>query len=151
MILVLAALTVFLGLIFGIYRTKIEPNKWASNQFQIFQSVITALENAKSANGGAFPAATNVDLGSATAPTDTKAKLVWYAVTGGNPSSDTAGWMYSCSGNAIDITVDISTKPSDAAAGVFIQSVINNTNYTLASGDETQNTVTFRRAGVLCN
>lgn len=151
MILVLAALVTFLGVVFTIYKTKIEPSRWSQNKFQVFQSVVAAIENARSANGGAYPAATNVDLSSTTPPGSSKAKLVWYAVTGGTPTSDIAGWTYSCSGSNLDITVNISDKPSSAAAGVFIASVENNVGMTVASGSESSDTVTFRKSGVICN
>lgn len=151
MILVLAVLVTFLGVVFAIYKTKIEPTRWSQNKFQVFQSVIAAIENAKSANGGAYPAASDVDLSSTSAPTDPKAKLVWYAVTGGDPTSDIAGWTYTCSGGNLDITVSIADKPSSAAAGVFISSVENNVGMTVAAGDEDSDTVTFRKNNVICN
>lgn len=151
MILVLAALVSFLGVVFAIYKTKIEPSRWSQSKFQTFQSVVAALENARSANGGAYPAAVGVDLSSTTPPGNAKAKLVWYAVTGGTPTSDIAGWSYSCSGSNLDITVSIADKPSAAAAGVFISSVENNIGMSVTSGSESSDTVTFRKTGVICN
>jgi len=151
MILVIASLATFLALVFGIYKTKVEPARWSSNMYQKFQSVVAALEDAKSANGGGFPEASDVDLSSTTAPTDPKAKLVWSAVTGGMGDPSLVGWTYTCSGGNLDITVNISDKPSTGAATVFINKVINNTPFQLQSGDETSDTVTFRRTGVVCN
>ena len=149
MILVLAALVTFLTLVFTIYKNRIEPSRWSSDKFRVFQSIVVALESAKSANGGAYPAATNVDLGSSSVPEDPKAKLVWYAVTGGSPSLDVAGWAYSCSESNLDITVNITDKPSEAAAGVFIESVKNNLGFTV-NGTVSDPTVTFSRTNVLC-
>ena len=148
MILVLAALVTFLALVFSIYKNRIEPSRWSSDKFQVFQSVVAALESAKSANGGAYPAASNVDLGSSTVPDNPKAKLVWYAVTGGSPSSDIVGWEYSCSDGNLEITVSLADRPSYAAAGVFIESVKNNLGFTVSS--VSVNSVDFERTNVLC-
>jgi len=149
MILVLAALVTFLALVFTIYKNRIEPSRWSSDKFRTFQSVVAALETAKSANGGAYPAASNVDLSTAPTDNDPKKKLVWYAVTGGSPSADIIGWKYTCSGSTLAITVSINDKPSEAAAGVFIESVKNNLGFTV-SGTVSDPTVTFSRTNVLC-
>lgn len=149
MVLVLAGLVIFLSVVFAVYRSRVEPNSWASNKFQTFQSVVSALESAKSANGGAYPAATNVSLSNSTAPSDPKAKLVWSAVTGGVPTSDINGWTYSCSGNTITLTVDLSDRPTSAAGNIFVSSVNSNTPFS-GTWDGSSATVNFTRAGVLC-
>ena len=152
MILVLAVLVTFLALVFTIYKNRVEPSRWANNKFQTFQSVIAAIENARSANGGAYPASSSpFDLDSSDAPTNDKQKLVWYAVTGGSPTSDLAGWKYACDSGNLDITVGVSDKPAagDAAITVFTESVKNNLGFTVSGSNNS--TVTFRRAGVICN
>lgn len=150
MILVLAALVAFLGLVFGIYKSRVEPARWSQNKFQVMQSVMAAIEHAKSANGGSYPKVTSaLALGSTAAPSDPKAALVWYAVTGGSPTADISGWTYLCSTNELQITVNTSDAPSKAAAEVFTSSVVNNLG--LQKKSVGSGTVTFSRPGVVCN
>ena len=150
LILVLAVFVAFVGIAFGIYKGRVEPSRWANAKYMVFQSVSAAIENARAAYGGAYPAGTIPNLGVTTPPSGNVA-LVWHAVNGGGVSQDIAGWGYECTGNNLEVTVPYGDAPSNSAKEIFRSSVEKNTEYQLVNDDTTNKKFVFqKRYTVVC-
>jgi len=86
--IVLSIFTIIVAGVYYIYKQRIEPNTWATSKFNTINSVLTAIEQAKSSRGGVYPAYNGAITNSNV--------LVNYLTRDGVSSNDLMGVQYSC-------------------------------------------------------
>ncbi len=109
LIIVLAVAGLLIGGVLFVYKNRIEPTQWVNGKAEAFVNLASALENAKSMNGGGYPAATNVNLADLSNATTSQMRILAAAI--GQRSPDLTGWTYSCSGGTLTITVNTGDVP----------------------------------------
>mgnify|MGYP001772772923 CR=1 FL=1 len=143
MVLVLAVGALLIGGVFYVYKTRIEPNRWVETKMQAFNSVIAAIENAKSAKGGVYPAGSETNLGNATDPV--------LRGTLGAGATDLQGWTYSCPagvGTTMTIGIWVGDRPNNEIVQVLLNRVQASSSFTGTYTDG--NLLSVTRSGVVC-
>ena len=100
LVLVLAIITALAMTVYYVYKQRIEPNAWASNKFNLVQSIIAGVEQAKASRGGVYPAYQGDILNSSV--------LSAYLTRNGANANDLMGVRYSCQGGVNrDLTITV--------------------------------------------
>lgn len=138
------------GGVFSIYKYRVQPQTWATARYDLFTSVMAALQAAYSDNGNAYPA-----VAAATALPTTNTALAPYL---GTLSNDITTWKYTCpsgTGANLVLTVDTSSSPNADAASILTNKINNTlptqgTNPVPAQNVPANNVVTVTLYNVTC-
>jgi len=152
LVLAVAALVV-LG-VFTLYKFQIEPSRYVSDGAKKLINFITAIEQAKSYNGGAYPVVAVADVTDlSTKPDDTnKAVLLWQAVTGGQNAPHLKNWDYDCisTGTTANAIGNFSDTPNTELLNLIANQVQNNASGWTCTADTTNKKITCSKSNVTC-
>ena len=152
LVLAVAALLV-LG-VFTLYKFQIEPSRYVSDGSSKLINFITAIEQTKAYNGGAYPVVAVAEITDLSVkPTAAKAILLWQAVTGGQTAPHLKNWDYDCvstetTANAI---ASFSDTPNTELLNLIANQVQNNVSGWTCTVNTTNKTITCSKGSVACN
>lgn len=153
LVLAVAALLV-LG-VFTLYKFQIEPSRYVSDGSSKFINFITAIEQAKAYNGGAYPVVAVADITDLSIKPDNanKAILLWQAVTGGQTAPYLKNWDYDCvsTGTTVNAIGSFSDIPNTELLNLIANQVQNNVSGWTCTVNTTNKTITCSKGSVTCN
>ena len=151
LVLAVAALLV-LG-VFTLYKFQIEPSRYVSDGSSKLINFITAIEQAKAYNGGAYPVVAVAEITDLSVkPTAAKAILLWQAVTGGQTAPHLKNWDYDCvsTGTTVNAIGSFSDIPNTELLNLIANQVQNNVSGWTCNTDIDNKKITCSKSNVAC-
>jgi len=151
LVLAVAALLV-LG-VFTLYKFQIEPSRYVSDGSSKLINFITAIEQTKAYNGGAYPVVAVAEITDLSVkPTAAKAILLWQAVTGGQTAPHLKNWDYDCvsTGTTVNAIGSFSDIPNTELLNLIANQVQNNVSGWTCNTDIDNKKITCSKSNVAC-
>lgn len=144
LVLALAIIGIAAVVLFVIYNRTVKPSQYVNEKMQAFTNLVAAIEQARTINGGAYPAVSISDLGNIG-----NATAVLSGVLGTTNPMYTS-WEYSCSGNTLTLTVYVGDEAGNADLQNAVQNMIARNTSGFTCGAVTNDKITCTRSNVAC-
>lgn len=149
LVLALAIIGVAAVVLFVIYNKTVKPSQYTNEKMQAFTNLVAAIEQARTINGGAYPAGSITDLGNIGTATASTAKTVLSGVLGTTNAMYTS-WEYDCTGNTLTLRVYVGEEAGNTDLQNAVQNMISKNTAGFSCGAVTNNKITCTRANVAC-
>lgn len=149
LVLALAIIGVAAVALFVIYNKTVKPSQYVNEKMQAFTNLVAAIEQARTINGGAYPAGSITNLGNIGNATASTAKTVLSGILGSTNAMYTS-WQYSCTGNTLTLTVYVGEEAGNTDLQNTVQNMIARNTSGFTCGAVTNNLITCTRSNVAC-
>lgn len=149
LVLALAIIGIAAAILFVVYSRTVKPSQYVNEKMQAFANLVAAIEQARTVNGGGYPAGSITNLGNIGSATASTAKTVLAGILG-NTNPVYTNWEYSCTGNTLTLRVYVGEEAGNTDLQNAVRHMIARNTSGFSCGNVTSNLITCTRSNVAC-